>query len=286
MELLKKKERSVYRKGAMQIKTASKTHTNDQIKLILFFAVTILLSWLFWFSGSGKNPLFHILGMFAPAITALVFVIVFEGTSQAKRILSSLLRWRVGYHWYLFVFGSALLIPLLAIFIFSWQGGTIIQTNDPRQWYLIIPAFFQILVFNVLGEEIGWRGYALPGLQQLFSPFVASLILGAVWWLWHLPLFLIDGNFHQQIPLSLFFLQSTALSILMTWLYNRTGKSLLIVHLFHAASNTFLGVLPIMPENTQGSLAPLWIAVALLCLVTGVVVWFERGMFLFKRDLV
>ena len=269
----------------MQIKTASKTHTNDQIKLILFFAVTILVSWLFWFSGSGKNPLFHILGMFAPTITALVFVIVFEGTSQAKRILSSLLRWRVGYHWYLFVFGSALLIPLLAIFIFSWQGGTIIQTNDPRQWYLIIPAFFQILVFNVLGEEIGWRGYALPGLQQLFSPFVASLILGAVWWLWHLPLFLIDGNFHQQIPLSLFFLQSTVLSILMTWLYNRTGKSLLIVHLFHAASNTFLGVLPIMPENTQGSLAPLWIAVALLCLVTGLVIWFERGMFFNRKEV-
>lgn len=270
----------------MHNKPAQKTHDDIRTKLLLFFVMTFLLSWLFWFSGGGNNTLLHILGMFGPAITALVFVIAFDGSTQAKRIFSSLLRWRVGYGWYLFVFGSALLIPLLAIFIFSWQGGTIIQTNDPRQWYLIIPAFFQILVFNVLGEEIGWRGYALPGLQQLFSPLVASLILGVVWWLWHLPLFLIDGNFHQQIPLGLFYLQSTALSILMTWLYNGTGKSLLIVHLFHASSNTFLGVLPIMPENTQGSLAPLWIAVALLCLVTALVVWFERGIFLFRRGLV
>ena len=72
----------------------------------------------------------------------------------------------------------------------------------------------------------------------------------------------------------------------MTWLYNRTGESLLIIHLFHAASNTFLGVLPIMPENTQGSLAPLWIAVALLCLVTGLVMWYDRDMFLSKKGLV
>jgi len=263
----------------MQNQTSDKTYGCYRTRLILFFIITFFLSWLFWFCGAGGNTLFHVLGMFGPAITALILVIVCEGSSQAKRIFSNLVRWRVGYRWYLFVFGSALLIPLLAILIFSWQGGTIIQTNNPRQWYLIIPAFIQILILNVLGEEIGWRGYALPRLQRRFTPIVSSLILGAVWWLWHLPLFLIEGNFHQQIPLSLFFLQSTTLSILMTWLYNRTHEGLLIIHLFHTASNTFLGVLPIMPENTQGSLVPLWIAVALLSLLTGLVVWFDRKMF-------
>lgn len=251
----------------------------NSTKLILFTVITFIISWSFWFVGAGKNTTLHILGTFGPTIAALGLIICFEGISRLQPVLSSLVKWRIGFRWYLFVFGSALIIPLLAILIFTCRGGVIVQTNDPRQWYLIIPAFFQILLFNVLGEEIGWRGYALPRLQQKFSPFLSSVILGVVWCQWHLPLFLIDGNFHRQIPFFAFFLQSIALSLLMTWLYNRTGASLLIVHLFHAASNTFLGVLPIMPENTQGNLAPLWIAVALLWLVTGTVIWFERKMF-------
>jgi uncharacterized protein len=270
---------STYRKGAMQTKTARKTHTTDQIKLILFFVNTFTISWVLWFLGAGKNPMLHVLGTFGPTITALGMVICYEGFSQLKPILSGVAKWRIGYRWYFFVFGIAILIPLFAMLIYICKGGTIIQTNDPHLWYLVIPAFFQILVLNVLGEEIGWRGFALPRLQKQFSSIFSSLILGVVWWLWHLPLFLITGNFHQQIPLSLFFLQSIALSILMTWLYNCTGASLLIVHLFHAASNTFLGVIPIMPENTLGDLTPLWIAVALLCLVTTLIVWFDRRIF-------
>ncbi len=120
-------------------------------------------------------------------------------------------------------------------------GGTVIQTNDPAQWYMIIPAFFQILFFSVLGEEIGWRGYALPLMQKKIGPFLSSIFLGLIWGLWHLPLFWMDGNFHSDIPISLFLLQSIALALILTWLYNRTSESLFTVHIFHAASNTFFG---------------------------------------------
>jgi hypothetical protein len=124
----------------------------------------------------------------------------------------------------------------------------------------------------VLGEEIGWRGYALPRLQARYGSLLASLIIGFTWGAWHLPLFWLPGNFHQTIPPTLFLLQSVALAIIYTWLYNQTKGSLLIAHLFHAASNVTLGVLPVLPTDTGGDLTPLWLTVGLLSVFTIVVV--------------
>lgn len=258
-------------------------HKKDSSKLVLYFAITFIFSWLAWGVGAGKNAVLHVIGTFGTTITALILTLCYEGFPGLQSILSRLLKWQVGFSWYLFVFGSTTIIPIFATLIHIWQGGTIIQTNDPRQWYLIFPVFFQILFFSVLGEEIGWRGYALPRMRTLFGSFHASILLGLIWGVWHLPLFWIEGNFHQQIPFNLFMLQSIALSILLTWLYNRTSESLFIVHLFHAASNTFLGVFPIMPENTSGDLNPLWTAAGLLwVLVIGIILlgkqdWFGSG---------
>ncbi|MCB2209776.1 CPBP family intramembrane metalloprotease [bacterium] len=253
----------------------------DLLKLILFFVITFVFSWFFWLIEPGNNALFLAIGTFGPTITALTLTIVYEGLAGTRSILSSLVRWKVRYYWYIIIFGSTFLIPLLAILIFAFQGGTVIQTNDPRQWYLIIPAFFQILFLSVLGEEIGWRGFALPLMQEVLSPFISSIVLGLIWGAWHLPLFWTKGNFHSQIPFSLFMLQSVALTIVMTWLFNRTCKSLFTVHIFHAASKTFLGVLPIMPENTRGDIGPLWIAVGLLWLFTIVIMILDRKRFYF-----
>ncbi len=258
----------------------------DRLKLSLFFIITFVFSWLFWFSGAKDNSAFLVIGTFGPTVTALSLTVIFQGLPGIRSIVSRLLRWKVKFYWYLIIFGSTSIIPLLAIWIFSLQGGTIIQTNDPRQWYLIIPAFFQILFLSVLGEEIGWRGYALPLMQKNLTPFLSSIILGIIWGIWHLPLFWMAGNFHSQIPFSLFILQSVALTIVMTWLYNRTSNSLFTVHIFHAASNTFLGVLPIMPENTGGSLIPLWIAVGLLWVFTFAIMIIDRKEFFHKKELV
>ncbi|MEA2046534.1 MAG: CPBP family intramembrane glutamic endopeptidase [Euryarchaeota archaeon] len=123
--------------------------------------------------------------------------------------------------------------------------------------------FLYVLFFSVLGEEIGWRGYALPELQANHSALTASLIIGVIWGLWHVPLWWMRGNLHQDIPLTLFMLQIIALSIIFTWMYNNTRGSLLIVHLFHAAVNTTVGVLLILPMDTNSDLGPLWLAVGL-----------------------
>lgn len=242
-----------------------------------FFAVTYFISWAFWapmvMSGM-ENRLLLIAGTFGPSLAALLLTALESGRVGVQHILRRFVAWRVGPQWYLFAFLSTGAIVFAALGGWVALGGGPPRFNDPRQLYLIFVVFAYVLFLSVLGEEAGWRGYALPRLQAKQSALTASVIIGVVWGFWHLPLFWIEGNFHQTIPLSLFVLQDVALSIVMTWLYNSTGGSLLLVSLFHAASNTTLGVLPILPMDTGGDLTPLWIAVILLWLVAAVIVLF------------
>jgi membrane protease YdiL (CAAX protease family) len=136
----------------------------------------------------------------------------------------------------------------------------------------VIPVFFLVLIFSVLGEEIGWRGFALPWLQKRFTALQSSLILGLIWSVWHLPLFWIPGDFHQQLPLMWFLIQTVSITILYTWIFNATKGSLLIILLLHTASNTAFGVLPMLPEAASGSLRPAWILNILLVIAAILVI--------------
>jgi membrane protease YdiL (CAAX protease family) len=148
-----------------------------------------------------------------------------------------------------------------------------------EQWPLVIVVFVYIFVFTALGEEIGWRGFVLPRLLNRFSPFTASIILGLVWTIWHLPLFWISGDFHQQLPFSWFLLQIFGSTFIYTWLFNRTNGSLMVALVFHTSSNAAVGLLPILPADNGGSLQPLWLVVALLWVLVGIIIWFERLFF-------
>lgn len=244
-------------------------------KIGTFFIATFVISWAIWLPTAVFAPdsgVLLSLGTFGPTVAALGLTAVAEGKAGLRDIWRRLWLWRVGVGWYLFSLGGTAVFVLAAIGIYRLGGGSAaLVFNDPAQWYLVIPVFFYVLFFSVLGEEMGWRGYALPRLQARYGPLVASLIIGFIWSAWHLPLFWLPGNFHQTIPLSLFLLQSVALAIIYTWLYNRTKGSLLITHLFHAASNVTLGVLPILPTDTGGELTPLWLTVGLLWVFTIVI---------------
>ena len=88
-----------------------------------------------------------------------------------------------------------------------------------------------------LGEEFGWRGFALPRLLGHWRPLAAALILGAIWWAWHLPTFFISTMSQSELSIPVFLVNSLALSVIMTWLYQRTGGDLLLMILVHVAAN-------------------------------------------------
>jgi hypothetical protein len=250
------------------------TQKIKQYPLVAFFALTYAISWAVWvpLAVAQIDTPFYKIGAFGPTVAALALTALASGRPGLKKLLRRLFIWRVHVFWYLFSFLSTALGALAAIRLHVWLGGAPPAFNDPAQIYLVIPAFLYVLFTSVVGEEIGWRGYALPRLQERYSALGASLILGLIWGAWHLPLFWMAGNFHQQIPISLFILQTTGFSILYTWMYNNTCGSLLMAHLFHTASNTTIGVLPLLPMDTGGSLRPLWLVVSILWGVALIVV--------------
>ena len=247
----------------------------------VFFILSYLFSWICWIPLSN-NGFFIIIGRFGPTISGLLLTATFEGREGIQDIIDRLFVWRLDYKWYIFTFLGTAIVVLTGIWMSTIFEDFNPVFNDPGEIYLIIPVFLYVLFLSVLGEETGWRGYALPKLQNKTSALNSSLIIGVIWSLWHLPLFWLEGDFHRDIPLILFLIQSIALSIIFTWLYNNT-RSLLISHLFHAASNTTLGILPVLPIDTGGTLGPLWNTVVVLCLLTTIIVYYYGPKYLMKN---
>ncbi len=139
---------------------------------------------------------------------------------------------------------------------------------------LIVPMLLSILLFGPLPEEFGWRGYALDRLQAQFGPAGASLVLGPLWALWHLPLFYIPDTFHHDdlgawtIGFWLFVVQVMAMTFVMTWIFNHTKRSTLGAILFHYVANLAMFVANVSVETN--------FLAALLLLIAAVVIGFRH----------
>lgn len=246
----------------------------DRHAVVVFFVVTYALSWAVWVGVTrlqAAHPLSK-LGAFAPTVAALLLTAVMQGGSGVRDLLARVLIWRVKIGWYLFALFSTAGIVVLALGVYALVGGSFAGFSPPKPLVVVVPGFLYVLFTSVVGEELGWRGFALPRLLDRYGALAASLILGLVWGLWHLPLFRMAGDFHEMIPLSAFLLQEVALTVLYTWMYQNTRGSLLLPHLFHTAGNFTLYMLPVLPFDTGGDVRPLWFAVAGLCLMTVAVV--------------
>jgi uncharacterized protein len=111
--------------------------------------------------------------------------------------------------------------------------------------------FLVFLVGGPLGEELGWRGYALPTMQERMGWRSAGLVLGFIWGVWHLPLFFIAGSSQNNGSMVVFFVLIMASSVFYTWLYNRSEGSVLPALVLHTASNTWPFVVPVLPSDTD-----------------------------------
>jgi hypothetical protein len=182
----------------------------------------------------------------------------------------------VGIQWYLIALFMPAFVIILAIIINNWTGGTSPDFSaagfpfgpaETPLWQKFIILFLVFtLGFDGLGEEIGWRGFALPKLLESRSALLSSLILGALWAIWHFPYALTQGTFLSEVPLHWFFINLLALSIIYTWIFNNTNGSLLPVLLFHAAGNTTSNLLPFLPPAAS-DLRIYYFTIAINCVI-------------------
>ncbi len=232
------------------------THKNPELvlrlsslfntKVLLFFILAYAFTWVFHlaipafgltFSFDITNPamLLYLVGILGPFVSAVFVSAHYEGSKGVKTLLLSAFRWRFNLIWYLFAIFIVALLMLVNI------GLHINAIPLPSEWM----SFPLLLIFGqlwiVIGEEYGWRGFALPLLQKQFGSLGASLTIGVLWASWHLPMFFIPGSpqytdsFLYTFPM--YVLIGIFWSIIMTMLYNRANGSVLICMIFHASLN-------------------------------------------------
>jgi membrane protease YdiL (CAAX protease family) len=210
---------------------------------------------------------------YGPFLAAVIVLALTTGKTGVKDLLRRIVLWRVGLRWY----AVALLLPvalaLAAVYLNVLLGASAPSLEELGSWPSLLVLFpLTLLIGGPLGEEPGWRGYALPRLQTGRSALTASLILGALIALWHLPLLLTS---EEPVPAGAFFPEIIAGMIVVSWVYNNTQGSVLLAALIHTSHNAIEGFFGDMFSG--GDLARLYWMLAGVWIVTAVVVIIVAG---------
>jgi membrane protease YdiL (CAAX protease family) len=192
-----------------------------------------------------------------------------DGGTELKTYFSRIVRWRAGIQWYVIGVLTPFAIGFVA-FVFTLLLGTqrLADVQFP-ELSKVIGVYVLSFFFIALGEEPGFRGFSLPRFMTNRSAIAASLIVGVLHAIWHLPL-VIGGQLH---PIDL--LHPLCGSFLLTWIFNKTNGSVFVVMLVHAASDTSAGLFGSLFSGTDSSLFTIWqgaafVAMAVLvCLFAG-----------------
>jgi membrane protease YdiL (CAAX protease family) len=221
----------------------------------LFFAAALGISWLSLLApvlarlGVIPGPAERImaaapLAVFSPMLAAILAARLEPGGAGVRALFRSVRTWRVSFVWYL----VALLLPgsclLAGVAVYGLLGGS----GDVRWFYPPDQAQYVVAAFLLpLGEEFGWRGFALPRLQKRMGALKASLVLGVLWGAWHIPMFVASDILSPTtlVILVAFFVPG---SVLYTWVYNKTGGSLLLMLIMHLGSHLNNSHRP-LPDN-------------------------------------
>jgi CAAX protease family protein len=245
--------------------------------LVLFFALAFAFSWVAWapavvLSRGPSEPqtlaaLLHLLGSLGPMLSAFLVTALAGGLAGVRELLRRVFRWGVGLGWWIVaVLGTPILFLLGAVvcrFLFGgWPQFAEFGRSEEFAFLGLLPYWLANIFFFGFGEEVGWRGFALPRLQTgPRSALVAALILSLFWAAWHIPLFSfamgLEGMGLAAIAGWLFSIATG--SILLAWLYNSTGGSILIVAIFHGTLDITIGS-PAGPAiaSVMGALVTFW----------------------------
>lgn len=265
--------------SSTQQEPGSLTSFVQRRKLLVFFILVFLLTWpLQVVDALGSHGflsfrvpiLYQILFVaYMPTLASVIVTGMTEGKAGVKFLLRKALIWRVGLGWYIFAIfgfaafcaGAVVIANLLSTETSIPLVGREVANSSVVEMVGMVPLLF-IVVTLINGEELAWRGFALPRLQDRYSALISSLLLGLVWVLFHLPLFLTYTGF----PLDLAGMLSRSIqllgsAIIFTWLFNNTRGSVLLAYLLHGSVNTWTRVISI---NESPALVG-WLLTAFVC---------------------
>ena len=251
--------------------------------LVAFFVMAFLLMWACFFTvafapipaNTLLGRILILLGAFAPALAALATTLITEGRCGVRGLLGKVTRWREPAKYYVFALGFMIAIKLTAALIHRAATGA--WPRFGHETLILIPVAIAFSTPFQIGEELGWRGYALPGMAARLGFPGASLLLGLIWGAWHLPQFFIreGDSYHQSFPV--FVLGTTALSVAFAWLYVRTGGSVPLTMLLHAAINNSKDI---VPSGVAGGTETFGFHASFVSWVTLAVLWVSAACFL------
>lgn len=205
---------------------------------------------------SPLHPLYYV-AAFGPSIAGIVMAASTGGRAGVCRLLARLVPSPSALPWYVAVLIGFPALNLVAAWL---RDPGFLMGLPPWPRLLSLLPLTLIADTGPLGEEFGWRGFALPRLLHRHPPLAAALILGVIWWAWHLPTFFISALSQHELSIPLFLVNSLALSVMMTWLYQRTRGDLLLMILVHVAANYCGGIgVPFSAEVAAEVACAAWI---------------------------
>jgi len=221
-------------------------------QILTFLGLAYLISWTIWFPLYGHVfglnhlptlPFHHAIGGLGPLIASLLTTWIFLKADGVKQLLKRAFRIKPVLYLAIALLGPFLLAFMASVICLFVNGAPInlsglMMTKEFPSFNLITYFGYNLLFFG-LGEETGWRGFALPRLQNKLNALSSSAVLTVFWALWHLPLFLYKPGFTTMDFAGIFGWISSLFigSILLTWLYNSSRASILICAVFHSTIN-------------------------------------------------
>lgn len=219
-------------------------------RLLTFAVVAYGLSWAYWVPlvltgqivrlGSAVSQFPALLG---PMIAAFAVTAVVEGRAGVRDLAARMVRWRVPARWWIVAIGSPLALLAVAVAVTAVVSGAPDLADFGRmaglpEWGVLF-VWVMFVVVNGLGEETGWRGFALPALRERHGLVGAALLLVPIWAGWHLPLFFLLQNYRDLGPVGVpgFLIGMACGSVLLAWLYESASSSILIVAVWHGTYN-------------------------------------------------
>ncbi len=229
-----------------------KTKSNGNKPLVYFFILSFVLAWMLMSIGVVQNyglvsfpiPLepFIILGSWTPNIAAfLVMGLIIKRREGIKHLILGWAKWKVNPLWYLVAI-SPIIVSLVTLGIYRALYGVFPTTELFTNPTILLPLLLMNILTGATGEQLGWRGFALPWLQTKMSALLSSLFLGLIWSFWHIPLWF-AGIGHESLPFWAYTIIGVSFSILVTWACNNTRGSMLIASLFHLFLNLGLSMI-------------------------------------------